>query len=103
MPALPHDHVPETQTESSHTSGSRNPLNTDSIPVVFSSLQVRHLQLVSAVGRFVHPMSLLQQLEELLHWDSRVWRTSQGEDLPQQNPVRPSEPKTTNKCSVQMR
>lgn len=33
---------------------------------------LRHLQFVGAVGRFVHPMSLLQQLKELLHWDSWV-------------------------------
>lgn len=51
----------------------------------------RHLQFMSALCRFVHPMSLLQQLKEFLHWDSWVRRASQGEDLPQQHPVRPPE------------
>lgn len=52
---------------------------------------LRHLQFMGAVGRFVHPMSLLQQLKELLHWDSWVWWASQGEDLPQQHPIGPPE------------
>lgn len=51
----------------------------------------RHLQFMGALCRFVHPMSLLQQLKEFLHWDSWVRRASQGEDLPQQHPVRPPE------------
>lgn len=46
---------------------------------------------MGALCRFVHPMSLLQQLKEFLHWDSWVRRASQGEDLPQQHPVRPPE------------
>lgn len=46
---------------------------------------------MGAVGRFVHPMSLLQQLKEFLHWDSWIRRAPQGEDLPQQHPIGPSE------------
>lgn len=42
-----------------------------------------------AVGGFVHSVSLLQQLEELLHRDPRVRRPSQREDLPHQDPVGP--------------
>lgn len=43
------------------------------------------LQFMCAVGGFVHAVTLLQQFEELLDRDSRVWRTSQREDLPHQN------------------
>lgn len=46
---------------------------------------------MGALCRFVHPMSLLQQLKEFLHWDSWVRRASQGEDLPQQHTIRPPE------------
>lgn len=46
---------------------------------------------MGAVGRFVHPMSFLQQLKEFLYWDSWVRRASQSEDLPQQHPIRPPE------------
>lgn len=50
---------------------------------------VRHIQLMCAVGGFVHSVSLLQQLEELLHRDPWVGRPPQGEDLPHQDPVGP--------------
>lgn len=46
---------------------------------------------MGAVGRFVHPVALLQQLKEFLYWDSWIWRAPQGEDLPQQHPVGPPE------------
>lgn len=44
-----------------------------------------------AVGRFIHPMAFLQQFKQLLHWDARVRWAAQGENLPQQHPVRPPE------------
>lgn len=44
---------------------------------------------MGAVGWFVHSMALLQQLEELLHWDPWVRGASQREDLPHQDPVGP--------------
>ena len=47
------------------------------------------LQLVCAVGGFVHSMSFFQQLEELLHWDAGVRRATQREDLPHQDAKRP--------------
>lgn len=49
----------------------------------------RHVQLMRAVGWFVHSVPLLQQLEELLHWDAWVRRASQREDLPHQDAVGP--------------
>lgn len=48
-------------------------------------------QLVGAVSGLVHAMSLLQQLEQLLHGDAGVRRPPQGEDLPHQHPERPAE------------
>lgn len=42
----------------------------------------RDIQFMSAVGRFVHSMALLEQLKELLDRDARVRRSSQSEDLP---------------------
>lgn len=55
----------------------------------WSLLYFLHVQLVCAVGRFVHPVSLFQQLEEFFHWDPWVRRAPQGEDFPQQNAVGP--------------
>lgn len=52
------------------------------------------LQFMCAVGGFVHAVTLLQQLEELLDRDAGVWRTSQRKDLPHQNAKRPPERKT---------
>lgn len=46
---------------------------------------------MGAVGGFVHPMSLLQQLKEFFYWDSWIRRASEGEDLPQQHPIGPPE------------
>lgn len=40
------------------------------------------IQFMSAVGRFVHSMALLEQLEELLDRDPGVRRSSQSKDLP---------------------
>ena len=51
----------------------------------------KHLQFMRAVGRFVHAMSLLQQLEQFFYWDTGVRRASQSEDLPQQHPIGPPE------------
>ena len=42
-----------------------------------------------AVGRLVHAVAFLQQLEELLHGDARVRRAPQCEDLPEQDPEGP--------------
>lgn len=49
------------------------------------------LQLMCAVRGFVHAVSFLQQLEELLDGDARVRRAAQREDLPHQNAKRPPE------------
>lgn len=49
------------------------------------------LQFMCAVGGFVHAVSFLQQLEELLDRDTRVRRAAQREDLPHQNAKRPPE------------
>lgn len=62
--------------------------NATSLPGTIRDNEGR-LQFMGAVGRFVHPMSLLQQLEEFLYGDPRVRRAPQGEDLPQQHPVGP--------------
>jgi len=48
------------------------------------------LQLMSARWGLVHTVTFLQQLEQLLHWDSGIWRAPQGEDLPKQNPKWPA-------------
>lgn len=48
-------------------------------------------QLVRAVGGFIHAVSFLQQLEELLHRDARVGRATQREGLPHQDAERPPE------------
>lgn len=47
------------------------------------------LQLMCAVGGFVHPMSFFQQLEELFNRDTRVRWATQREDLPHQDAKRP--------------
>ena len=47
------------------------------------------LQLVGAVTGLVHTMTLLQQLEKLLHGDPRVWGAAQSEDFPEEHPKRP--------------
>lgn len=47
------------------------------------------LQLVGAVTGLVHTMTLLQQLEKLLHGDPRVWGAAQSEDFPEEYPKRP--------------
>lgn len=44
------------------------------------------LQLVGAVARLVHAMSLFEQLEELLNRNARVGGAPKGEDLPHQHP-----------------
>lgn len=49
----------------------------------------KNSQILRAGGGFLHAMSLLQQLEELLHRDSGVRRPSEGEDFPQQDSKRP--------------
>lgn len=49
----------------------------------------RYSQLVGAVGWPVHAVPLLQQLEQLLHRDARVWGAPQCEDLPHQDPKGP--------------
>lgn len=46
-------------------------------------------QLLGACRGFLHAMSLLQQLEELLHRDSGVRGPAEGEDFPQQDSKRP--------------
>ena len=56
-----------------------------------------NVQLVGAVPRLVHAMALLQQLEQLLHWDARVRGAPQGEDLPHQHPERPAEETGTHR------
>lgn len=53
-------------------------------------------QFVGAVCRFVHAMTLFQQLKKLLDGDSWIRRTSEREDLPHQNPERPSGRDTQN-------
>lgn len=53
-----------------------------------------------AVGGFVHSVSLLQQLEELLHRDPWVRRPSQREDLPHQDPVGPPGHTDGSRCEV---
>lgn len=47
-------------------------------------------QLLRARRWFLHAVSLLQQLEELLDRDPGVRRPPEGEDLPQQDPERPA-------------
>lgn len=44
-----------------------------------------HSQLVGAVAGLVHPVTFLQQLEELLDRHAGVGRAAQREDLPQQH------------------
>lgn len=51
-------------------------------------------QLVGAGGGFVHAVTFLQQLEQLLHGNAGIRGTTQGEDLPQQNTERPPETQT---------
>lgn len=58
------------------------------------------LQLMGAGGRFVHPVSFLQQLEELLHRHTGVGRTAQGEDLPQQHPEGPAADKQMERQTI---
>lgn len=47
-------------------------------------------QIVRAVGRLVHAVAFLQQLEELLHGDAGVRRAPQREDLPEQDTEGPA-------------
>lgn len=47
-------------------------------------------QLMGAVGWLLHAVSVLQQFEELLHWDAWVGRAPQCEDLPQQHSIGPA-------------
>lgn len=59
-----------------------------------------YLQFMRAVGGLVHPMALLQQLEELFHGNAGVRRSPQSEDLPHQDAEGPPgrrkrEPKST--------
>lgn len=49
-----------------------------------------HSQVMCAVGRLVHAVTLLQKLEEFLHGDAGVWRAPQGEDLPEKDPKGPA-------------
>lgn len=49
---------------------------------------------MGARGGFVHAVTFLQQLEQLLHGDTRIRGPTQGEDLPQQDTERPPEKQT---------
>lgn len=44
---------------------------------------------MGACGGAVHAVALLQQFEQLLDRDTRIRRTTQSEDLPEQHPKRP--------------
>lgn len=59
-------------------------------PALWTGAAIVHSQVVCAVGRLVHAVAFLQQLEELLHWDARVRRAPQCEDLPEQDPKGPA-------------
>lgn len=52
-------------------------------------------QLLSARRGFFHAMSLLQQLEKLLHRDAGVRRPAEGEDFPKQDSKRPAATRET--------
>lgn len=52
--------------------------------------KARYSQLVGAVARLVHAMSLFEQLEEFFNGNAWVRGTSQGKDLPHQHPERPA-------------
>lgn len=81
VPALPHDHVPGERWR-----GQVTKVKTANQHVCL----YMDVQLVGAVGRLVHAVALLQQFEEFFHWDARVGRATQREDLPQQHAVRPA-------------
>lgn len=85
VPALTHDHVP-----GGHASRPR-PASPAPGPRDWPPPPQRraHSQVMRAVGRLVHAVAFLQQLEELLHGDARVRRAPQREDLPEQDPEGP--------------
>lgn len=82
MPAVSHHQVPDEAARQ-----LQREMASASTTIRFRAL--RYSQLLGAGRRFLHAVSLLQQLEELLHWDSRVRRPPEGENLPQQHSERP--------------
>lgn len=111
VPALPHDHVPAKATAARGQPGALT-ANSHTWAAAAAAAKAaacrsgqegwRHVQLMCAVGGFVHSVSLLQQLEELLHRDPRVRRPPQREDLPHQDPVGPPGHTERSRCEVQV-
>lgn len=57
---------------------------------------------MGARGGFVHAVTFLQQLEQLLHGDARIRGPTQGEDLPQQDTERPPEKQTRRVREIEL-